>query len=45
MIEVAIVSSGGRVVRRQVPPGTELTDLGAFSECLADIARLLAGQS
>jgi nucleoside 2-deoxyribosyltransferase len=45
MIEVAILSSGGRVVRRQVPPGTESTDLGAFSECLADIARLLAGRT
>jgi nucleoside 2-deoxyribosyltransferase len=44
MIEVAILSTGGRVVRRQVPPGTELTDLGAFMECLADIARLLKKQ-
>src|SRR5262249_60289920 len=34
MIEVAIRSSGGRVVRRQVVPGTELTDLGAFAQCL-----------
>ena len=42
MIEVAIRSSGGRVVRRHVPSGAELTDLGAFGECLADIARTLA---
>jgi nucleoside 2-deoxyribosyltransferase len=42
MIEVAIVESGGRVVRRDVPAGAELTDLGAFVECLADIARVLA---
>ena len=42
MIEVAILSSGGRVVRRQVPPGTELTDLAAFAQCLADMARRLA---
>ncbi len=41
MIEVAIVESGGRVVRRDVPAGTELTDLAAFVECLADIARVL----
>ena len=42
MIEVAIVSSGCRVVRRAVAAGTELTDLAAFVECLADIARVLA---
>jgi nucleoside 2-deoxyribosyltransferase len=42
MIEVAIVSSGCRVVRREVAPGSELTDLAAFEECLADIARALA---
>jgi len=42
MIEVAILSSGGRVVRRQVVPGTELTDTAAFAECLADIAERLA---
>ena len=38
MIEVAIVSSGCRVVRRAVAAGAELTDLAAFVECLADIA-------
>lgn len=42
MIEVAITESGGRVVRRDVPAGAELTDMTAFIECLADIARLLA---
>ena len=41
MIEVAIVESGGRVVRRAVAAGAELTDLAAFAECLADIARVL----
>jgi len=41
MIEVAILASGGRVVRREVAAGTELTDLAAFAECLADIARVL----
>jgi nucleoside 2-deoxyribosyltransferase len=42
MIEVAITESGGRVVRRDVVVGAELTDLAAYVECLADIARLLA---
>jgi nucleoside 2-deoxyribosyltransferase len=42
MIEVAIASSGGRVVRRDVAPGTELTDLAAFAQCLADIAGILS---
>jgi nucleoside 2-deoxyribosyltransferase len=42
MIEVAIVSSGCRVVRRAVTAGAELTDLAAFAECLADIAGVLA---
>jgi len=42
MIEVAIVSSGCRVVRRAVAAGAELTDLAAFCECLADIARVFA---
>jgi hypothetical protein len=30
------------VVRRAVAAGAELTDLAAFVECLADIARVLA---
>ena len=42
MIEVAIAASGGRVVRREVPKGAELTDLAAFAQCLADIATVLA---
>ena len=41
MIEVAIAASGGRVVRREVPKGAELTDLAAFAQCLADIAAVL----
>src|SRR5262245_44753378 len=44
MIEVAILSSGGRVVRRQVIPGSELTDTAAFAQCLADLARRFAGK-
>jgi nucleoside 2-deoxyribosyltransferase len=44
MIEVAIASSGGRVVRRDVPKGAELTDLAAFAQCLADIGAVLARQ-
>jgi nucleoside 2-deoxyribosyltransferase len=42
MIEVAILSGGGRVVRRQVVPGTELTDIAAFGQCVADMAQRLA---
>ena len=42
MIEVAILSSGCRVVRRHVAKGAELIDLTAFAECLADIADVLA---
>ena len=41
MIEVAIRECGCRVVRSEVAPGAELTDLAAFKECLADIARVL----
>jgi nucleoside 2-deoxyribosyltransferase len=40
MIEIAIVERGGRVVRRDVAAGTELTDLTGFAECLVDIARV-----
>jgi nucleoside 2-deoxyribosyltransferase len=43
MIEVAIVSSGGRVVRRQVAPGSELTDTAGFAQCLAAMAERFAG--
>src|SRR5262245_15248203 len=42
MIEVAILSSGGRVVRRQVVAGTELTDTAGFAQCLADFAQRFA---
>jgi nucleoside 2-deoxyribosyltransferase len=42
MIEVAILASGGRVVRRQVVPGVELTDTTGFAQCLADLALRLA---
>jgi nucleoside 2-deoxyribosyltransferase len=41
MIEIAILASGGRVVRREVVPGTELTDTAAFAECLAEMAERL----
>jgi hypothetical protein len=43
MIEVAILSSGGRVVRRQVAPGSELTDTAGFAQCLAAMAECFAG--
>jgi len=42
MIEVAILFSGGRVVRREVIPGRELTDTAGFAECLADMAERCA---
>jgi nucleoside 2-deoxyribosyltransferase len=42
MIEVAILASGCRVVRREVATGAELTDLTAFTQCLADIAAVFA---
>jgi nucleoside 2-deoxyribosyltransferase len=42
MIEVAILASGGRVVRRQVVAGTELTDTVGFAQCLADFAQRFA---
>ena len=38
MIEIAIQESGYHVVRRAVPPGQDMTDLGGFSACLALIA-------
>ena len=39
MIEVAIVNSGGSVVRTAVPPGEEMRDLAGFEACLAQAAR------
>ena len=41
MIEIAIRACGCRVVRRKVAPGAELTDLSAFEQCLADVARVM----
>jgi nucleoside 2-deoxyribosyltransferase len=40
MIEVAIVESGGTVVRTAVPPGEEMRDLAGFEACLAQAARI-----
>ena len=42
MLEVAILASGGRVVRREVAPGEELTDLAAFAQAAAELASALA---
>ena len=42
MLEAAIRDCGCRLVRRSVPAGAELTDLSAFADCLADVARALA---
>ncbi len=41
MIEVAIVASGGAVVRTAVPPGEEMRDLDGFEACLAQAAAIL----
>jgi nucleoside 2-deoxyribosyltransferase len=41
MIEVAIVASGGTVVRTAVPPGEEMRDLAGFEACLAQAAQIL----
>jgi nucleoside 2-deoxyribosyltransferase len=40
MIEVAIIASGGTVVRTAVPPGEEMRDLAGFEACLAQAARI-----
>jgi nucleoside 2-deoxyribosyltransferase len=42
MLEIAILESGCAVVRNQVAPGTEMTDLAGFRQCLAAIRRLVA---
>src|SRR5262245_19590475 len=41
MIEVAIVASGGAVVRTAVPAGQEMRDLAGFEACLAQAAKIL----
>jgi hypothetical protein len=41
MIEVAIISSGGTVVRTAVPPGQEMRDLAGFEACLIQAATAL----
>ena len=38
MIEMAVRESGFEVVRRQVAPGTEMTDLDGFAACLHALA-------
>src|SRR5262245_35145580 len=40
MIEVAILASGGTVVRTAVPPGLEMRDLAGFQVCLAQAAKV-----
>jgi nucleoside 2-deoxyribosyltransferase len=40
MIEVAILASGGRVVRTAVAPREEMRDLAGFRACLEQAARL-----
>jgi nucleoside 2-deoxyribosyltransferase len=41
MIEVAILASGGTVVRTAVPRGEEMRDLAGFEACLAQAAAIL----
>src|SRR5262245_28538735 len=41
MIEVAILTSGGTVVRTAVPAGQEIRDLAGFKACLERAARIL----
>lgn len=41
MIEIAILESGGRLVRTTAPSGREMTDLAGFSACLAAARALL----
>jgi nucleoside 2-deoxyribosyltransferase len=40
MIEVAIIASGGTVVRTAVPAGQEMRDLAGFGACLTQAAKL-----
>ena len=41
MIEIAIMESGGTLVRNAVAAGAEMTDLAGFEECLAQAKALL----
>jgi nucleoside 2-deoxyribosyltransferase len=41
MIEVAILASGGSIVRTAVPPGEEMRNLAGFEACLAQAALIL----
>jgi nucleoside 2-deoxyribosyltransferase len=43
MIEVAILASGGEVIRRGVPPGREMRDLAGFEACLIQAQRIVLG--
>lgn len=41
MIAIAIIESGGSVIRHQTEPGREATDLMGFRACLAEVHRLI----
>lgn len=43
MIEIAILASGGEVIRRGVPPGREMRDLAGLEACLIQAQRVLPG--
>jgi nucleoside 2-deoxyribosyltransferase len=43
MIEIAILASGGEVIRRGVPRGREMHDLAGFEACLIQAQRIVLG--
>jgi hypothetical protein len=42
MIEIAIIESGGTLVRTTVAPGAEMTDLAGFEACLTQAQTIAA---
>jgi nucleoside 2-deoxyribosyltransferase len=43
MIEIAVMESGGSLVRSTVPAGSEMTDLAGFQDCLVQAKALMGG--
>ena len=44
MIEIAMMESGGTVLRSAVVAGAEMTDLAGFEACLAQAKALVIGE-
>jgi nucleoside 2-deoxyribosyltransferase len=44
MIEIAVIESGGTLVRTAVAAGAEMTDLAGFEACLAQARALIGGK-